>query len=574
MRLPAHHLIKPITALAAAAAVMLGCQMQDTTDQVRLLWTNDTHGYFMPVYHYERDELDRFSGPMATEGTVGGYARIKTKVDQLRAQRENVLFLDSGDTFDGSPVAQLTKGEDVTPVLNAMGYDAMTPGNRDFAFGKAEFMRVTGLLNFPVISATLYHQPTATQALEPVFDKYIIKNFPETGIKVAVVGLSHILNTVGFVTSSLHQAPDKNVKGFEVEQEVTDLVAQIRATENPDLVVAISHFGMLQDFEFATRQAGIDVILGGHSHDNIKEARQFRDRDGRNVIVAQAGSHGKYLGKLDVRVSSGPSGKSVSLAGRNGPINSAYELVRMTRFIAEDPLVKAVADAQYAKHAAYLDREIGQLQSPIPLARRGETESNMANFVTDAYATMKSADVSRFLGIRYGSSVKPGPITVGDVWNMVSPNWGGRKIHYGDITGDYVKEELNIRLNSQFNADQNPYGWFGGDVTRFNGNVRYTYKSGSGVPPNERIVDLQIGADYLIQGGVDVPENLAKTYTYAASLPPKAGYPTVKPILPSDSVEELVAYIESLPNRTIDYGVTGGFDGRACPVDKAVSHCP
>src|SRR3989338_6650288 len=281
--------------------------------KIQLLWTNDTHGYFMPVYHAEFEEVDSYAATAATEGRIGGYAQIKTLVNNLKTKSKNVLFMDSGDTFDGSPVAQMTRGEAVIPVLNAMGYDAMTPGNRDFAYGKTDFLRVTGMINFPVISMNLRDSTTG----QLIFPQYIIKQVGD--VKVAVVGISGFASS-GFV-SGRNLVPPNSYQAFQLGPELTDLVTQIRATENPDLVIAISHLGWMQDRKLASEQAGLDAILGAHTHHNIFTVDPVQDLNGKDVIVVQAGSHGKYLGKLELTIKDKEAGRVVALG--------KYELIRV-----------------------------------------------------------------------------------------------------------------------------------------------------------------------------------------------------------------------------------------------------
>lgn len=490
-------------------------------DEVRLLWTNDTHGFFLPVYHAEPENIDAYAGIAATEGTLGGYAQITTLVKKFKPQRENALFLDSGDTFDGSPVAQMTRGEAVIPILNAMGYDAWVPGNRDFAFGKEDFLRVTGMIDFPTVGTTLRYSDTG----ELVFAPYKIMQLASK--KVMLIGLVHPLVTQGFALGE-QLAPSGSPDGFNVAEEVSRLVAEVRATEHPDLVVAMSHFGKLQDLKFATEQTGIDVILGGHSHDVFVEPSVLQGKDGRDVIVVQAGSHGVYLGKLDVRVT---DGGFVQIAD--------YSVERIvSKDVEPDPEVLRIAQEAYAPFKEYLDRQIGYTATTI--WRRGDTQSNMANLLLDAYTFMYKADLSHFRGIRYGATIPPGPLTVGDVWNMVSPNWGDNKLYTGAVKGEFVYKTLNNLLNQQFGDD--PYRWPGGDVMRFNKNVRYKYKVNA--PDNQHLVELRIGGDFLVKKGVVIQENLDKFYTFAATTPPPSAPETATPVEGTTAVDEIVRYIE------------------------------
>jgi len=291
------------------------------------------------------------------------------------------------------------------------------------------------------------------------------------------------------------------------------------------------------------------VILGAHTHHNLYEEHLVKDKSGkRDVVVVQAGSHGKFLGKLDLEVQSGN--------GNNRPSKirvSDYELIRVIADdIVPDATVQALADAAYAPFAAELDRVIGT--TDVVIARRGDVQSTMANLLTDAWAAVYGTDLSRHFGIRYGSSIVPGPITVGDVWNMVSPNIGGNGMYVGSTNGAFVFGQINGGLNREYGDD--PYDFAGGDVTRFNGNVSYTYKVNAN--DDQHVVDLKVGSDYLVQDGVANPANLAKTYTYAGSAPAGSGTPRLST---TTAVDEIVNYIEA------QGAVSSGIDGRTKRLD-------
>lgn len=487
-----------VLSLVALSLTLQGCGGSgDESKQLRILWTNDTHGYFLPVYHAEFDEISSYPDTAATEGKIGGYAQIKTLADKYKAEVSNSLFLDGGDTFDGSPVAQLTRGESVIPVLNAMGYDAMVPGNRDYAYGKSDFLKVTSMIKFPVVAANLSDSTTG----QFPFPRFIIKQFP--GLKVAIVGLTHFsLTTTGFTAGTR-------------EQEMTDLVKMIRADHNPDLVIGISHFGYFQDQKFASRTSGFDVIVGAHTHHNIFDPPVVKSLDGRDVIVVQAGSHGKFLGKLDLQVRD------------RKVVSYKHELVRViSKNITPDPTVQALADAAYAPYKDLLDRVIGKTTTLIE--RRGDVQSTMSNFLTDAYREIYGTDVASFGGIRYGSSHIPGNITVGDVYNMVSPNIGDTIYTYG-ITGANLKTTISNGLNQEYGPD--PYVWPGGDVARLSG-AKYTYKVNAA--DGEHIVSMTVGGQ---------PVDTSKTYTMASQSSPSTAINPVKSA--TKAVDEIVNYIVS-----------------------------
>lgn len=512
---------------------------------MQILWTNDTHGFFLPVYHAEYNEIDSYAGTAATEGKVGGYAQIAGLVKVLRQGifEQNTLFVDAGDTFDGSPVAQMTRGDAVVPVLNAMGYDAWVPGNRDFAWTKADFMRVTGNLTFPKVCENLQNADGTY-----VFPRYIVKQIG--GLKVAIIGIT---SNAGAGTGTDFVVPGVGgTAGPAFEADLSALAATIRANENPDLVIALSHMGFYIDQKLASHTTGIDVIVGAHTHHNVFTPPVVANADGsRNVIVLQAGSHGKYLGQLQLWVQNG----KVTSYSNNLIRVSAQTLNDM--HATPDPTVEALAEQAYAPFATYLDEVVGYTDTV--LERRGDTQSTMTNFLTDALADLHGVDGVRFPGIRYGSSVIPGPITVGDVWNIVSPNFGDNKVYTFPQTGAQIVGLLNNGLNAEYGPD--PYQWNGGDVFRLNNRIKYTYKVNA--PSNKHITNLSVikydGTTVpLVTNGVPVSANMTVPFTFTSTLPAPGAQ-----VSPVSAVDEIVNYIKAK-------GTIGPkIDNRAVQIDSA-----
>ena len=500
---------------------------------LQILWTNDTHGFFLPVYHAEYNEIDTYAGIAAKEGMVGGYAQISGLVQKLKEGKwkKRTLFVDTGDTFDGSPVAQLTRGAAVVPILNAMGYDAWTPGNRDFAWSNGNFSAVSSQLNIPTVCANLLDASGNT-----VFPPYTTKQVD--GLKVAMIGLTSLAGISSAGGPVEYQVLGGDVPGATLENAISELAAQIRETEKPDLVVVLSHMGFFQDQKLASRTTGIDVFVGAHTHHNVKKAPVVPNLDGsRNVIVAQAGSHGKYLGRLKLWVK---DGKVVDF--KNKLIRVSEKNLKEME-VRPDPTVEALAWQAYAPFKDMLDVVIGHTSTV--LERRGDTQSTMTNFLTDAIAERYGVDGSRFPGVRYGSSNIPGPITVGDVWNIVSPNFGNNRMFTYTLTGGAIRGSIFNGLSTEYGTD--PYNWNGGDVFRYNDRVKYTYNADVNNPTH--LVDLSITTASgetveLVKGGVNQMANFGRVFTFAGTAP-LPGAANAAPIPGVNAVDEIVAYIKS-----------------------------
>jgi len=560
-----------VSALLVSGAVFAGMDRGDHDDDgdrdgrsgrsLQILWTNDTHGFFLPVYHAEYSEIDSYADTAATEGKVGGYAQIVGLVNKLKdgEWRNRTLFIDAGDTFDGSPVAQITRGQAVVPILNAMGYDAWTPGNRDFAWSNGNFAAVSSQLTIPTVCANLLDANNNYP-----FPRYITKKVG--GVKIAMIGLTSLAGISSAGGPTEYHVLGGDVPGTELEDSISQLAADIRATEDPDLVVVISHMGFYQDQKLAANTTGIDVIVGSHTHHNVKKAPVVANKDSsRNVVVVQAGSHGKYLGQLKLEMKRGKvvefENKLIRLSEKN--------LKKL--HVKPDPVVQALAEEAYRPFKTMLDEVIGY--TTTVLERRGDTQSTMTNFLTDAIADRYGVDGSRYPGIRYGASNIPGEITVGDVWNIVSPNFGNNRMFTYTLTGNAIRGSIVNGLNAEYGKD--PYLWSGGDVFRYNNRVKYTFNAD--VSNLTHLVDLSItatdGVTYdLVKNGAEVVANRTKVFTFAGTAPlpgaanvcPSPTNPGCTPIKPS-AVDEIVAYIKSRPGATISPVI----DDRTVQLDSA-----
>ena len=499
--------------------------------QLQILWTNDTHGFFLPVYHAEYSEIDTYAEIAAKEGMVGGYAQIAGLVKRYKRGKwgERTLFVDTGDTFDGSPVAQMTRGQSVVPILNAMGYDAWTPGNRDFAWSQGNFGNIASQITIPTVCANL-----KDTGGNPVFPAYMTKQVG--GMKVAMIGLTSL---AGMGSGSPGQPTEYQVvSGVALESLLSGLAADIRENEKPDLVIVLSHMGFYQDQKLAANTTGIDVFVGAHTHHNVKKAPVIPNADGsREVIVAQAGSHGKYLGKLRLKVKDGKV------------VNNTNKLIRVSEKtqkrmdVKPDKHIEELAYQAYAPYQDMLDEVIGYTDTVIE--RRGDTQSTMTNFLTDAIAERYGVDGSRFPGIRYGSSNIPGPITVGDVWNIVSPNFGANRMWTYTLRGGAIRGSIFNGLSAEYGSD--PYNWNGGDVFRYNDRVRYTYNADVNNP--KRLVDLSITTTSgevveLVKDGVNQMPNFGRVFTFAGTAP-LPGAENIAPMAGVNAVDEIVDYIKS-----------------------------
>lgn len=487
-------------AMLSSQFVNLSEAADGKTKLLRILWTNDTHGYLNPLYHREPWEED-YLGIAGKEGKIGGWANIATLIKKLRSEMpESTLLFDAGDTWHGTGVALFTRGSAIVKIMNALKYDAMAPGNVDFLYPKEDFLKRVEQAEFPVLAANMYDMEWGDSAMQ----QYAI--IKAGGLKVAVVGMAY--------QWTAKTGNREYTQGWSFglrEDEIKELLEQIKKEEKTDLVILLSHMGYMVDRKYASRIDGIDVIIGAHTHDNVHKPPVIN-----GTIVVQAGSHGKFIGKLDLKV-------------KNGRIvDYDHKIIRVVaKDIKPDSEIQKLIKAEYAPYSKRLRRIIGETKTM--LYRRARYESTMDNFITDAYREMHKTDVALAPAWRFGLTILPGNIRVEDVYGMVPTQ---EPIITFVLKGSNLKSILEAALDNVLAED--PYAQLGGDLIRYSG---LETKIDEKKPFGKRIVSLKIG------GKRYDPE---KKYTIVSANTQIYTAPTAEKVTNTNkvAVEELIKYIE------------------------------
>ncbi|QOW11798.1 bifunctional metallophosphatase/5'-nucleotidase [Kaistella flava (ex Peng et al. 2021)] len=266
--------------------------------QLTILHTNDQHSRIEP-----------FDSSYTKNPNQGGFARRAALIQKIRGQEKNVLLLDSGDTFQGTPYFNFFGGELEFKLMSMMGYDASTMGNHDFDNGLAGFKKAQPNAKFPFICSNYDFSNT-------ILDGQTIpyKIFNKNGIKVGIFGVG--IQLEGLVGKkeygeTVYQNP------IEISQHYADF---LRKEKKCDLVICLSHIGYdykddpkkLSDKILAAKTDGIDLILGGHTHTFLPEPQSFMNRSGKNVLVNQVGWAGLLLGKINFYFDKNKNVKNIS----------------------------------------------------------------------------------------------------------------------------------------------------------------------------------------------------------------------------------------------------------------------
>lgn len=420
--------------------------------QLTLIHQNDTHA------HIESHWEIGWRGGQPSLWRAGGYAHIRAAADRIRAEaRGACVHVDSGDAIHGTGPAQWTHGAAVIPALNAVGVEVMAPGNWEFGFGPAALRERVRELAFPVIASNVLSAETG--AAEFASSKVMEVG----GLRVAFVGI-----TSPVVTRTMPSEFGAGLRFADALDVLPDAIAGVRDRDRPDLVVLISHYGLPHEVAIARAVDGIDVILGGHTHDVLAAPIVV----GRTIIT-QSGAHGSYLTRLDLEVLNG------RVCGYGHRLIAVQELPGD----AGDGTVAEVVAESLRPHREQLDEVVGE--TGAILHRGTALESPMDTVLTAAYLASTGADVALSHGWRYGAPIPLGPITAGDLWQMIPTN---PELFTVRLTGAALRRMLEQSLERAFAAD--PFRQQGGYVIRFSG-MRAQVRLNN--PAGARVTRLEIG---------------------------------------------------------------------------------
>ncbi len=253
--------------------------------KITILHTNDTHSQVEPT--------EKTSSPTSD---MGGYARRMGVIEKIRSEEKNVILLDAGDYWQGTPYFNFYNGRIEIDAMNRMRYDTATLGNHEFDNGVDSLAAVLAEAKFPVISSNYtFENPQLAEMIKP----YIIMNVD--GVRVGIMGLT--INPEGLIAQSNYKGVTYLDPVFVAKETSGFLKEELKC----DLIVCLSHLGAdpskseVTDFDIARATEYIDIIIGGHSHQIIDNTTE-KNLVGKDVIIAQMGKSGLYLGRIDLEL--------------------------------------------------------------------------------------------------------------------------------------------------------------------------------------------------------------------------------------------------------------------------------
>lgn len=458
---------------------------------------------FLKHYGIEPNSLDahaftylNFADAAKQYGKVGGFAHLKTLVDQIRAQRKGALLLDGGDTWQGSWTALKTNAQDMVDAQLALGVNVMT-AHWEMTYGADRVKEIiekdfAGKVDF------VAQNVMSTDFEEPVFTPYVIKEV--NGVPVAIIGQAFPYTPVA---NPKHMIPDWS---FGIRDDRMQEMVDEARSKGAKVVIVLSHNGMDVDLKMASKVTGIDAIMGGHTHDGVFQPVVVENASGK-TLVTNAGSNGKFLGVLDLDVK---DGKVADYRYKLLPVfsNLLPANADMTQLIEK---IRAPFQKELAQELAVCDEV---------LYRRGNFNGTFDQLICNALMERLDAPIAFSPGFRWGTSLLPGqPITFEHVADQTAITYG--TVTRNELTGETIKTILEDVADNLFNPD--PYYQQGGDMVRVGG-LKFSFDPTAKM--GARVADLQLAG---------VALDMTKKY-------PVAGWASVQESVPENKqIWEVVA---------------------------------
>lgn len=441
--------------LVLALVTVLAASIPMLAAEIIILHTNDVHS---------RVESHI---PQGAEEEQGGRVRAATLVDEIRAiyGPEKVLLLDAGDSIHGMNIDNLFGGLPSIEIMNAMGYDAFTPGNHEFNYGQEVLAERIADAKFPTLAANVSKNGS-------LFAGYSALIKEVDGVKVGIIGL--VAEETPIVTHP------KNVEGLTFHDPIAIAKQTVGILRSEvDVLIVLSHLGYSKDVELAQAVPELDVIVGGHSHTELDTAQEVN-----GVIIVQAHEYANNLGFLHLQVE---DGQIVSYEGFLIPVTADLEKHRE---------VQAIIDYWNAQLQARLDQVVGKSD----VSWNGERafvrtqETNLGNLVADVIRKTVDADIAVTNGGGIRASIHAGDIRVADVYNVLPFD---NTLVVVEMMGMDLLEALEHSVSLL--PEQN------GTFLQVSG---ITYEVDPNAPPGGRIINAKVGDSRL---------SMSKYYTVATN---------------------------------------------------------
>ncbi len=415
--------------------------MPPDTTSLTILYTNDLHARI--------EQLPFIS------------AMVKRIREEVANQGGHTLLWDGGDAEDRILLeSDVTKGAAIMAMMNAVGYDAAALGNAAVVtYGPDNLRRLAEAADFPIMVANLSWSATG-QLVEGAVP-YQMLDLGET--KLGVIGVTALSNSYATF----------GTRSFEVPPIVSELTKHLRQ-QGAKIIAVLSHLGLEGDKALAEAVDGIDLIIGGHSHDTLEEPLLVN-----GALIAQAGAYGSHLGRVDLEIDIG-SGRILRKTGYLVPLDASE---------ADDKVIQAIEE-QSQQVQSLLGRPIGQTTTFLNL--NYFQECALGNFLADVLRDRMETEVAFVVTGMLDEAIRAGMVTFGDLCRASSSTANPGR---AELTGKEIWEALNYGLRPEVTQERpaplrgNPQG-----ILQVSGlNVRYDPYA----DPNEQVTEVLVGTEAL-----------------------------------------------------------------------------
>ncbi len=345
------------------------------TKKFTILHSNDMHGDFLAEIQGQEGKL------------VGGLALLSGYINKIRQEEENVLYVIAGDMVQGSLIDTEYKGISTMEIMNYLDPDVVALGNHEFDYGLPHLLFLEKMANFPVVNANLYIKKYNKRLMQ---SHLILK---KAGFDILFTGI-----ITEKVMDSLNK--DKLISSFVTLEEASHEIEKIcdaYKKDDIDLTIILTHIGFESDIELAkliSPIAGVDIIIGGHSHTILEKPKMVND-----ILIVQAGVGTDQIGRLDIVVDD-DTNRIVDYSWQLIPINN--KLIEPDQKLEE--FIKNFQENVDSKYNSIVGKLAVQLTHPIR-----EIETSLGNFVADIFSERAESEVA-LVGSGWIRSKEIGPV--------------------------------------------------------------------------------------------------------------------------------------------------------------------
>jgi 5'-nucleotidase len=388
--------------------------------RLTVLHHNDTHSHQVAEKDFQH---------------LGGYGRIQTCFNDIREEKGNLLIMHGGDFMEGSIFYNLGAGKADIEVMNEMGYNAAVLGNHDWLAGPyylCELFQSTPPA-FDILSANLYVDPE-DPPLNQYVREYEIYHFD--GFKVGVFGLS----TYQLIYDAFMEPIDILLPYPQAQRMVTVLTDL-----GCDLIIALSHLGLAMDLLLPFLAPGIDIVIGGHSHDLLNPPIVYEVPEHGLTYISQAGETGKFIGRWDLYISK-----------EGGGLDTAwYDIIQVDQRLLEDPDVTETIERHIQeiehKYGPIFDDQIGYTEATLDSSG---TDAFLPNIAADAFRSLTQTDLALTSSNTFSGALYEGTFNTVDLYDAMAHVYNpyddvSWQVHTFTMTGSDIQFMLNILFRIQ-----------------------------------------------------------------------------------------------------------------------------